>query len=242
MALEKAYDSRQRRSLPVSAEHRTVAKRSEKRKIIGQGGLNMQRVESLQRFRRCCQSLAKHEERLTFGRTPGQKGLEPYIVPRGESVHDPCPDLLEKINEMRDQRVNQTAALILAEALGLELMNPADVPSLEGLSKAKLKSERDVHGRYQRRKLKLDGKETDAPQCSLIVVEDLSRYLTSLDRSRFENRRLMEWSHRQVIKKLKDMAQVFGIEIMAVDARYSSRFCSKTHLPGSPRRGSQTRI
>jgi IS605 OrfB family transposase len=209
-----------------------LPKDSEKRKIIGQGGLNMQRVESLQRFRRCCQSLAKHEERLTYGRTPGQKGLEPYIVPRGESVHDPCPDLLEKINEMRDQRVNQTAALILAEALGLELMNPADVPSLEGLSKAKLKSERDVHGRYQRRKLKLDGKETDAPQCSLIVVEDLSRYLTSLDRSRFENRRLMEWSHRQVIKKLKDMAQVFGIEIMAVDARYSSRFCSKTHVPG----------
>jgi IS605 OrfB family transposase len=204
---------------------------SENRKIIGQGGLNMRRIELLQHLRRCCQSLAKHEERFALGRFPSKKGLEPFIVPRGESVHDPCPSLLEKINELRDQRVDQTAALILAEALGLELMNPAEV-TLDGLRKWQLKSQRDIHGRYQKRKIKLDGKEIETLPCSVIVVEDLSRYLTSQDRSRFENRRLMEWSHRQVIKKLKDMAQVFGIEIVAVDARYSSRFCSKTHVPG----------
>jgi IS605 OrfB family transposase len=204
---------------------------SETRKIIGQGGLNMQRIELLRDFRGCCHSLAKHEKRAALGRFPGKEGVEPVLVQRDESVPDPCPSFLEKVNELRDQRVDQTAALILAEALGLELMNPADV-SIDGLRKWQLKSQRDIHGRYQRRKIMLNDKEVEAPPCSLIVVEDLSRYLTRQDRSRFENRRLMEWSHRQVIKKLKDMAQVFGVEIVAVDARYSSRFCSKTHVPG----------
>jgi len=82
------------------------------------------------------------------------------------------------------------------------------------------------------KELAVAGEKPFVPQCAMIVVEDLSRYRTSLDRSRFENRRLMDWSHRAIIKKLKDMAQVFGIEIVAVNARYSSRYCSKTHVPG----------
>jgi len=124
---------------------------------------------------------------------------------------------------LRDQRVNQTAHLILAEALGLELMNPDDV-DIEGMKKAALKTERDVHGRYVKR--------TDKPRVAAIVLEDLSRYRTSQDRSRFENRQLMEWSHRKVLTKLQDMAKVFGIQIFTVDARFSSRFSSRTGVPG----------
>ena len=209
-----------------------------KGKIIGQGGLNMTRIELLQRLRRNCHSLARHEARFASGRIPGEIGVEPPIFVRGEAG-EPCQDLLDKINELRDQRVDQTASLILAEALGLELQNPSEV-SIDGLRKWQLKSDRDVHGRYQRRKLNpkkaaelgLNTEKALTPQCSIIVIEDLSRYLTSLDRSRFENRRLMDWSHRAIIKKLKDMAQVFGIELVAVDARYSSRYCSKSHVPG----------
>ena len=209
-----------------------------KGKIIGQGGLNMARIELLQRLRRNCHSLARHEARFASGRIPGEVGVEPPIFERGEAG-EPCQDLLDKINELRDQRVDQTASLILAEALGLELQNPSEV-SIDGLRKWQLKSDRDLHGRYQRRRLNpkkaaelgLSGDKTLVPQCSIIVIEDLSRYLTSLDRSRFENRRLMDWSHRAIIKKLKDMAQVFGIELVAVDARYSSRYCSKSHVPG----------
>jgi IS605 OrfB family transposase len=216
-----------------------VAKKNEiKGKIIGQGGLNMTRIELLQRLRRDCHSLARHEARFALGRIRGEVGVEPPVFERGEAG-EPCQDLLDKINELRDQRVDQAASLILAEALGLELQNPSNV-SIDGLQKWQLKSDRDVHGRYQRRKLNpkkaselgLPVDNSFVPQCSIIVVEDLSRYLTSLDRSRFENRRLMDWSHRAIIKKLKDMAKVFGIEIAAVDARYSSRYCSKSHVPG----------
>lgn len=218
---------------------RVTPKEPRKGKIIGQGGLNMTRIKLLQRFSRCCASLAWHEERFNRGRIPGEPGVEPPPMRKRGEGPKPCDDLLEKIDQLRDQRVEQTAALILAEALGLELQNPADV-TIDGLRKWQLKSERDVHGQYQRRELKpakakelaVAGDNPLVPQCAMIVVEDLSSYRASLDRSWFENRRLMDWSHRAIIKKLKDMAQVFGVEIVAVNARYSSRYCSKTHVPG----------
>ncbi len=188
--------------------------------ITGMRGLNMRRIELLQEFRRCCQSLAKIERR--YYRDPN-KGLEPSPVRESDRIYEPAPAWIDKINEMRDQRVHQTAHLILAEALGLELMNPDEV-LIDGMDKAALKSERDVHGRYK----KIPAK----PRVAAIVLEDLSRYRTSQDRSRFENRQLMEWSHRKVLEKLQDMAKVFGIPIFTVDARFSSRFNSRTGVPG----------
>lgn len=188
--------------------------------ITGMRGLNMRRIELLQEFRRCCQSLAKIERR--YYRDPN-KGLEPSPVRESDRIYEPAPAWIDKINEMRDQRVNQTAHLILAEALGLELKNPDEVLE-DGLDKAALKSERDVHGRYK--------KNPNKPRVAAIVLEDLSRYRTSQDRSRFENRQLMEWSHRKVLEKLQDMAKVFGIPIFTVDARFSSRFSSRTGAPG----------
>lgn len=198
----------------------------EKRHIRGMRGLNMRRIEVLQDFRRCLQSLAKIERRF---RAPGtDNGLEPSKVERGDTVHEPAQAFLENINELRDQRVFQTAHMILAEALGLQLMNPGKI-KIDEKGKKELKSERDLHGRYEPKKDK-DGKPL--PRVSAIVLEDLSRYRTSQDRSRFENRQLMEWSHRAVIAKLQDMAQVFGIEIITVDARFSSRYSSRTGVPG----------
>jgi IS605 OrfB family transposase len=188
-----------------------------KRFIHGMRGLNMKRIRLMQDFRQCCQSLAKLERRFT----EENHGLEPSPVRPGDRVHEPAPALLDKINELRDQRVNQTAHMILAEALGLELMNPTEV-TIDGKSKWELKSERDLHGRYKQKKARV----------AAIVLEDLSRYRTSQDRSRYENSQLMEWSHRAIIGKLQDMAQVFGMQIITVDARFSSRFCSRTGVPG----------
>lgn len=185
--------------------------------IHGMRGLNMKRIRLMQDFRQCCQSLAKLERRFT----EENHGLEPSPVRPGDRVHEPARPFLDKINELRDQRVNQTAHMILAEALGLELMNPTEV-AIDGKSKWELKSERDLHGRYKQRKARV----------AAIVLEDLSRYRTSQDRSRYENSQLMEWSHRAIIGKLQDMAQVFGIQIITVDARFSSRFCSRTGVPG----------
>ena len=190
-----------------------------KRFIHGMRGLSMKRIRLMQDFRQCCQSLAKLERR--FYTDDDQHGLEPSPVLPGDRVHEPALEFLDKINELREQRVNQTAHMILAEALGLELMNPAKV-EIDGKSKWQLKSERDLHGRYKQKKQRV----------ATIVLEDLSRYRTSQDRSRYENSQLMEWSHRAVIAKLQDMAQVFGIQIITVDARFSSRFCSRTGVPG----------
>lgn len=189
-----------------------------KRYIHGMRGLNMKRIRLMQDFRQCCQSLAKLERRFY---TENDHGLEPSPVLPGDRVHEPARAFLDKINELREQRVNQTAHMILAEALGLELMNPATV-KIDGKSKWQLKSERDLHGRYKQEKQRV----------AAIVLENLSRYRTSQDRSRYENSQLMEWSHRAVIAKLQDMAQVFGIQIITVDARFSSRFCSRTGVPG----------
>lgn len=189
-----------------------------KRLIHGMRGLNMKRIRLLLDFRQCCQSLAKLERRFY---TEENHGLEPSPVRPGDRIHEPAQTFHDKINELRDQRVNQTAHMILAEALGLELMNPAEV-EIDGKSKWELKSERDLHGRYKQKRQRV----------SAIVLEDLSRYRTSQDRSRYENSQLMEWSHRAIIGKLQDMAQVFDIQIITVDARFSSRFCSRTGVPG----------
>jgi IS605 OrfB family transposase len=189
-----------------------------KRFTHGMRGLNVKRIRLMQDFRQCCQSLAKLERRFY---TDGDKGLEPSPVQLSERVHEPAPAFIDKINDLREQRVNQTAHMVLAEALGLDLMNPAEV-EIDGKSKCQLKSERDLHGRYEHKR----------PRVAAIVLEDLSRYRTSQDRSRYENSQLMEWSHRAIIGKLQDMAQVFGLQIITVDARFSSRFCSRTGVPG----------
>jgi len=197
--------------------------------IRGMRGLAMRRLEQITDLRQCCQSLAKLEERYERGQVPGKKGVEPYIIPRGEKlVVDPCPQLLEKRNDQREERVNQIAHMILAEALGLELEDPSKV-EWEGLSKKEAKSVCDLHGRYRRVQGE-DGREL--ARCDVIILEDLTRYRTSQDRSRHENSQLMDWAHRAVIKKLCDIAKPFGVTIVLVDAAYSSRFHCASGLPG----------
>jgi IS605 OrfB family transposase len=191
-------------------------------KILGMRGLSMKRLEQLLNLRQRCQSFAKLENRFHTQFLKDDFN-PPDSVPRDE-VDDVCPLLLDRSNRLREQRVYQTAHLILAEALGMKSKNPAEVNN-----KKARRVEVDLHGEYERRKDK-DG--NIFPRCSVIVLENLERYKTSQERTRTENSRLMKWAHRAIVEKLEDMCKPFGITIMLVDPAFSSRFDSFTGLPG----------
>jgi hypothetical protein len=136
----------------------------------------------------------------------------------GRTSGEPCQELLDKIDSMKDQRVNQTAHLILAQALGVQLKAHEIAPEM--------RAERDIHGEYE----KIPGREP----VDFIVMEDLSRYLASQGRAPSENSRLMKWAHRAVRDKLKMLSEEpFGIPVVEVAAAYTSRFCGRTGEAGA---------
>jgi hypothetical protein len=182
----------------------------EKPWLRGQRGLSFARIEQLENFRRAILSLnrlLRHEV-----------GIKPEFggQTRGESLPDPCPEVTEKINRMKGDRVNQTAHLIVAQALGVRLKYDA--------SQDEDREDADVHGEYEciPRRSPVD----------LIVLEDLSRYTTDKSRSRSENSRLMKWCHRAINEKVKLLIEPFGIPVLEVFASYSSKFDSRTGAPG----------
>lgn len=177
-------------------------------KLRGQRGLGMPRIEQVSELRRRWQSLNQ-----SMRRQIGEKPLTASQM-RNDPIPDPCPDLLVKLENIREQRVNQTAHLILAQALGLKLSEPR-------LS-AQARVATDTHGEY----------ESVRDPVDFIVVEDLSRYLSDQGRAKSENTRLMKWCHRAVVAKLKMLAEPFGIPVLETPAAYSSRFCSLTGVAG----------
>ena len=178
------------------------------KKIHGQRGLSMKRIEQIEKLRCRFQSLNQSQRKKPGTCPPSWSEM------RKDPVPDPCPDLLKKLEEIKKQRVNQTAHLILAEALGVRLKAPSQ--SREERKK------KDIHGEYEKAR----------DPVHFIVIEDLSRYLAKQDRSPSENSRLMKWSHRAVTKKLQELCEPYGIPVLEVPAAYSSRFCSRTGIPG----------
>jgi IS605 OrfB family transposase len=179
-------------------------------KIRGQRGLSLRRIEQLEDLRRRLQSLNR-----ALQRKPGEKVLMGRAS-RAIELPDPCPDILLKLDAMKEQRVNQTAHLILAQALGVRL-------------KAHMVDEeerrtRDLHGEYEQ--------IPDRKPVDFIVLEDLSRYRTSQDRGPSENSRLMKWCHRAVTEKLKELCEPYGIPVLETPPAYTSQFCSKTGIAG----------
>jgi hypothetical protein len=73
--------------------------------------------------------------------------------------------------------------------------------------------------------------EKHAP-VDVIILEDLSRYLSRTDRPPAENRQLMRWAHREVAEAVEMQAAVYGIAVMDTPARFSSRFDAFTRAPG----------
>lgn len=177
-------------------------------KLRGQRGLSMARIEQLSELRRRWQSL-NQALRVSIGQRPPTAAEM-----RNDPIPDPCPDILRKLENIREQRVNQTAHLILAEALGLKLKAPA-LP-------AELRAKSDTHGEYR----------VVRPPADFIVLEDLSRYLSDQGRAKSENSRLMKWCHRAITLKVKMLAEPFGIPVLETPAAYTSRFCSLTGAAG----------
>lgn len=181
-----------------------------KRRAVGQRGLNMTRIDQLTNLRRCFMSL----NRLLV-RTVGQDAE----LFKDQELPEPCPLLLRKLDHLRKQRVFQTAHLILREALGVELK-----PSIMEDRKSIKSLLSDRHGSYVCNPAK---RPVDA-----IVIENLSRYKFDQGRSRWENSRLMQWCHRQIAMKLKQMCELVGITVIEVHAAYSSQFCANTGVGG----------
>jgi hypothetical protein len=181
-------------------------------KIRGQRGLSMARLEQLEGLRRLF---------LRYNRSLDRKAGMPAAfgrADRGRESGEPCQALLDKIDRMKDQRVDQTAHLILAQALGVRL-KPHELSDKE-------RAERDIHGEYE----KIEGREP----VDFIVIEDLSRYLSSQGRAPSENSKLMKWAHRAVRDKLKMLAEEpFGIPVVETVPAYSSRFHAANGQPGS---------
>lgn len=180
--------------------------------LPGQRGLSMKRVEQFEELRKRCQSLNQMLRR--------QIGGEP-MKSRDDSIPDPCPTLLDKLENLKEQRCNQTAHFIVAAALGVELSEPELT--------AKVRGRQDIHGEYHRIELK---NKSLRPPVDFIVIEDLSRYRTSQGRAPRENSRLMKWCHSHVRDKLKMLCEPFGLPVVETPAAYSSCFCSRSGVAG----------
>lgn len=180
--------------------------------IRGQRGLSMARLEQLDRLR----TLFLRYNRC-FDREAG-KPVAFGSTDRGRESGEPCQALLDKITQSKEQRINQTAHEIIAQALGVRLC-PHKIDQSE-------RRHCDIHGEYE----KISGREP----VDFFVIEDLNRYLTSQGRAPSENSRLMKWAHRAVRDKIKMLAEEpFGIPVVEVGAAYSSRFCARTGMPGA---------
>jgi len=89
-----------------------------KPKLQGMRGLSIKRLEQVLNLRQRCQSFAKLEDRYHQQLVAGN--CNPLDSMRRGEADDPCPLMLDRSNRLRDQRVDQTAHLILAEALGAD--------------------------------------------------------------------------------------------------------------------------
>jgi hypothetical protein len=191
---------------------RAPREQGDKPPIRGQRGLSMQRIEQMENLRRLF---------LRYNRSLDREAGKPAKFGRddtGRASGEPCRDLLSKIDRIKEQRIDQTAHLILAQALGVKLAPHSLAPSN--------RRDGDHHGEYSR----IPGRDP----VDLVVIENLDRYLTSQGRAPSENSRLMKWAHRAVRDKVKMLIEEpFGIPVLEVPAAYSSRFSAVTGEPGS---------
>lgn len=190
--------------------------------IRGQRGFSSQRIEQIEILRRVLQSLNQIQRRTIGELVKRQKRGQDGGIPR---LPDCCPDLLDKIAELKEQRVNQLAHQILAEALGVRLRREGPVKGDDARASS------DIHGEYERIPCRLDPSGYRRP-VDFIVIEDLKYYDTAVMRSRRENTRLMRWCRRHFRDKLKQLCEVFGIPVVETNPADTSKFCSRSGVAG----------
>lgn len=181
------------------------------RKVFHRGGLSVSRLTQLEKLRQSLQSLNRVLWMQPGVTTPFGRDLKD--IP----VVDPCPDVLTKIENVREQRVNKMAHDIVAQALGVRLVKSRSGKNADG---------RDIiHGEYE----VIPGRTP----VDFVVLENLSAYLTSVDKTPEENSTLMRWAHRQLVAKVKQLLEeVFGIPVLCTHAAYTSKFDALTSAPG----------
>jgi IS605 OrfB family transposase len=188
--------------------------------IRGQRGLSMKRIAQLEDLRRLFQSLNQIQRREIGTMPPRRKRGE-----KGDELPDCCPKLLAKLDDLKEQRVNQMAHHVLALALGLRLKK-------SGPTKSEAEREHsDIHGEYERIPDSAQAGGLRRP-VDFIVIEDLKYYETTRVRSRRENVRLMRWCRRHFRDKLKQLCDVFGFPVVEANPSNTSKFCARTGIAG----------
>ncbi len=178
--------------------------------LAGQRGLSMKRIEQLESLRQRCQSLNR-----ALRQEPGKPANLGHSK-RGIELPDPCPELLDRLDALKEQRVNQTAHLILAQALGVR-MRPHATSAAE-------REKHDIHGEYER----IPGREP----VDFVVIENLKYYEMSQGRARSENARLMKWCRRHLRDKLIQLCEPYGLRVLEEWPADTSKFCSLTGIAG----------
>ncbi len=172
--------------------------------------MSLKRIQQLAELRRRCQSLNR-----ALQHKPGERPRE-GASRRGVELPDPCPDILEKMEHIKEQRVYQLAHDILAQALGLRRR-------VHELNKdARL--EQDRHGEYEQ----IPGRRP----VDFIIIEDLEFYATSQRRAKSVNAKLMMWSRRELRKKLIELCETYGLSVVETSPDYTSKFDARTSGPG----------
>ncbi len=178
--------------------------------LAGQRGLSMKRIEQLDSLRQRCQSLNR-----ALRQEPG-KPANLGRSKRGIELPDPCPELLDRMEALKEQRVNQTAHLILAQALGVRL-RPHTTSAAE-------REKHDIHGEYER----ILGREP----VDFVIIENLKYYEMTQGRARSENARLMKWCRRHLRDKLIQLCEPYGLRVLEEWPADTSKFCSLTSVAG----------
>lgn len=186
-------------------------KEAHKRQVFHRGGISIERIAQLETLRQRLQAMSKVlscplGETVPFGR-----------LMKDTKVIEPCPQILEKLENMKEQRVNVIAHEIVAQALGVRLRES------DGMKNT---TNRDVfHGEYER--------IPNRCPVDFVVMENLKGYRTNIDRTTEENTALMRWSHRQIAAKVEQLLnEVFGIPVLFTHAAYTSKFDCLYSSPG----------
>jgi hypothetical protein len=183
-----------------------IPRGGEGRKMRRVGGLSMRRINNLSGL----YGLEKAWKQKPEASDPRAN----VPVEGSEEDRNFCARILQVREELRKNRVRQTASRILEAALGLGR-----------------EPERDGGGRARKRdKEPPDGKRFG--KCDAIVIENLSGYGTSETRLRRENRALMNWSKAKIKDALREGCELNGLLLREVIANYTSRQDSRTGAPG----------
>lgn len=177
------------------------------------GGLSVRRLSQIEELRQCLQSM----NRILSNQPGNEEKLRSEDL--DEKVSNPCPEILKKIENLREERVHQIAHEIVAQALGVKLVETKNNAKTDERG-------RDVyHGSYE--------KIPSRSPVDFVVLENLSRYKTSIDHSREENTTLMRWAHRQIVAKVKQLlSEVFGVPVLETYAAYTSKMDYTDSSPG----------